>query len=297
MKAARFDLVRPRSLPDALAALADGPEESRVLAGGQSLVALMALRLSRPDLVIDLNEISELSGIDVTPDHVEIGAMTRQHRVETDPEIASTVPLLAEAVGLIGHRTIRNRGTIGGSLAHADPAAELPAVAVALGAQFVIQRAGASRVVPADEFFQGPFDTCLEPTEILTGVRFDRGPASRKTTIVEHSRRSGDFAVAGVAMAIDLADDDTITAARIVGFGIDPVPQRSTSAESMLVGQHVADHNAAEAAAHELAAGCSPTADIHASAPHRRRVAAEMLRRALSRCGEPVGAPGAREEI
>lgn len=294
MKPAPFRFERPTDLDTALRLLADDPDGARVLAGGQSLLALMNMRLARPETLVDLNEIPELQRIDVTDRTVQLGALVRQRVTERDPQLAAALPLLVQAIAHIGHATIRNRGTVGGSIAHADPASELPAAAVALDADLIVRSIGGTRTIPAAEFFSGPFSTSMEPGEVLVAVRFDRSRSPQRSAVVEHARRSGDFAVAGAICGIDLSADGTVTAARVVGLGLNPYPRRATDVEATLCDGSVrataggtldaGTLATVEAAARQLAEGCDPTSDIHGSAAYRRRIGAEMFRRAITRC-------------
>jgi carbon-monoxide dehydrogenase medium subunit len=288
MKPAAFRYHRASGLEEALAVMADDAEEVRALAGGQSLVALMAMRLSRPEVLVDLNGLGELAGIEVRDDRLCIGAMTRQRDVEMSPLVAQHAPVLRSALGYVGHVTIRHRGTIGGSIAHADPAAELPTVAVALDAEIVLRSATGTRVVAADDFFDGYLMTAIEPGELLVEVRFplDRIPA--RHAVVEFARRAGDFAVAGAVVLADVDQDGTVTRARAVPLGVGPAPRRSRQAEDVLVGRTLDDDAIHESAA-RVAADCSPSDDIHGSAAYRREIVAEMTRRALSRIAQGAG--------
>lgn len=293
MKPAAFRYERPTTIDAAVDLLASDPE-ARVLAGGQSLMALMAMRLARPELLVDINEIPELARIDDAGPVIEIGAGVRQRAVERHPAVRAALPVLSGAIALIGHPTIRNRGTVCGSLAHADPASELPAVAVALDAEMVIRSASATREVPAREFFVGPFTTSMEQGEMLTHVRFDVRKAPRYGAIVEHARRSGDFAVAGAVCGLDVDADGQVTDARVVGFGVDSFPRRSSAAEAPLRSATLAGAASLDPAwsamlddsAQQLADHCEPTSDIHGSAAYRRRIVGEMLRRAVRRCAD-----------
>jgi len=289
VKPAPFLYRRPTDLATALGLLGDDPDGARVLAGGQSLMALMAMRLARPEVVVDINEIAALAGIERDGAVIQIGAAVRQRAVERDPDVRASLPVLADAVALIGHPTIRNRGTVCGSLAHADPASELPAVAVALDADLVVQSTAGTRVVPARDYFVGPFTTSMEPGEMLTHVRFDTSTAPSRAAIVEHARRSGDFAIAGVVCGLDLDETAGVAGASVVAFGVDPFPRRAVAAEQALAARAVTV-DAIDEAAGLLADGCDPTSDIHGSASYRRRIVAEMLRRAVGRCLDDVPA-------
>lgn len=285
MKPAPFTYFAPRSLDEALSLLRQYGSDAKPLAGGQSLVPLMNFRLAKPRYVIDLNRIPELVYIRQEDGRLAIGAMTRQFEAERSDEVGRHAPLLREALKLVGHPTIRHRGTVGGSLAHADPAAELPAAAVALGAELVTRGPGGSRTVPAAEFFVGPFTTVLAPDELLTEVRIPAMSPGAGYAFLELSRRHGDFAIAGVAALVGLGPDGRIERAALVLCGVGPTPVRARQAEAALLGASPTEDRFREAG--ELAAReTDPTSDIHASADYRRRVAAVLVRRALSTATE-----------
>lgn len=284
MKAARFAYHRPDSLDEALALRAEHADDCAVLAGGQSLVPLLNLRLALPSTVIDLGGVHELSGIRVDGAGVTAGSMTRQRELEQSPVVAERFPLIREALAYVGHPAIRNRGTVGGSLAHADPAAELPAVALALDAQLVAQSARGRRTIPAEAFFQGYLSTALEPDELLVEISLPPMPEGAGCGVAETARRHGDFALAGAIALVQLDGDGVIADARIAFFGADARPVRPRAVERGLVGRRPDEatfREAAEAAAAEL----EPTSDGHASAAYRKRVAAVMARRALVEAG------------
>ncbi|WP_290050671.1 FAD binding domain-containing protein [Amycolatopsis solani] len=277
MKAAAFEYVRAESVTDAIAALATGG--SQVLAGGQSLVPLLNMRLARPSLLVDINALDELAYVRRDGEHVEIGALTRQRAVETSEVVRRDVPLLAQALRHVGHVATRNRGTLGGSLAHADPAAELPAVAVALDAEILVRGPGGERVIGAREFFEGPFRTVLTPGELLTAVRF---PVRRAECAIEElSRRSKDLALVAVFVTVEQADG-RCARARIAVAGAGPTPIRAVAAEELLHGRILDDAVLAEAA-QEIAAATDPPSDLHAPAAYRREMAAVLGRRALTK--------------
>jgi carbon-monoxide dehydrogenase medium subunit len=277
-----FEYVAPTTLAEALAALADAGEDAKVMAGGQSLIPLLSLRLARPTVVIDLNGVAELSGIEIVGGRLRLGAGTRHRAVERSGEAAAAVPMIAEAMPLIGHVAIRSRGTIGGSLAHADPAAELPAVALALDATFTIaSRDRGERTVAAADFFEGFFTTAVQPDEILTSVSFPVISAGSGQAIEEVARRHGDFAMVGAAGAVTVTDG-TISEARLALLNVDDKPVRASEAEAALVGSAPSDELFAEAG--ELATrDLQPSGDLHATPAYRRRVGAVCVRRALER--------------
>jgi aerobic carbon-monoxide dehydrogenase medium subunit len=283
-----FAYFAPDSAEEALSLLAEHGEDGKVLAGGQSLVPLLALRLARPSALIDLGAIPGLDHIGRQDGYVAIGAMTTERTAERSQVIMSDVPLLAEALPLIGHVAIRNRGTIGGSAAHADPAAEIPAVAVALDAAFVTQSArGGYRTIPAAEFFQGFLTTALEPDELLTELRFPTMEEGTGVAFEEAARRHGDFAMVGAAAAVRLADGDFANA-RLVLIGVSDAPLRCREAEQALVGAACRDEVIEEVAT--LATrSLEPPSDIHGTSAYRRHVAKVLLQRAINRASSATG--------
>jgi aerobic carbon-monoxide dehydrogenase medium subunit len=279
MKLPQFEYEAPATVSEALDLLAKHEDEASVLAGGQSLIPLLALRLAYPAVLIDVNGIDELSGVSADNGSVAIGAATREYVAETSQTIADAVPLLAAALPLIGHEAIRSRGTVGGSLAHADPAAELPAVARALDAEFVLRGPSGERVVPAADWFEGYLTTSRRPDELLTHVRF---PAARPGTGVsfqEVARRHGDFAIVGLGASLTLSDG-AIGDARLAFAGVSDVPVRAAEAEDLLVGETPSDELFDEAA-RRATAGIDPPADLHGSSEYRKKVAAALVRRGL----------------
>ncbi len=281
MKPASFAYHEPTTVEEVLQLLAELGDEAKPLAGGQSLVPMMNFRLARPAHLIDLNRVGELSYVREEPDGtLRIGAMVRQRLVERSPLVRERWPLLHEAVGLIGHVHIRNRGTVGGSLAHADPAAELPATMLALDAEVVIRRLGGERTVPADEFFISYFTTAVEPDELLGEVRLAPPPLRTGWAYQELTRRHGDFALVGVAARLTL-DDGVVSTARLAFAGAGPTPLRARRAETLLVGERPDERIFREAGA-QAAEELEPDSDIHADAGYRREVASVLARRALA---------------
>jgi carbon-monoxide dehydrogenase medium subunit len=250
-----------------------------VLAGGQSLIPLLALRLAQPAVLIDINGIAELSGVSAADGLVAIGAMTREYVAEESETVADAVPLLAAALPLIGHDAIRSRGTVGGSLAHADPAAELPAVARALDAEFVVRGPAGERVVPAADWFEGYLTTSREPDELLVEVRFPAAGPGTGVSFQEVARRHGDFAIVGLAASVTLTGD-AISDARLAFAGLSDVPVRAVSAEDLLAGERPSAELFDEAA-RRATDGVDPPADLHGSAGYRKKVAGALVRRAL----------------
>jgi len=279
MKLPQFDYEAPRTVSEAVELLAEHQDEASVLAGGQSLIPLLALRLARPAVLVDINGIAELSGVSATDGWVAIGAMTREYVAEKSGTVAGAVPLLAAALPLIGHEAIRNRGTVGGSLAHADPAAELPAVARALDAEFVVCGPAGERVVPAAEWFEGYLTTSRFPDELLTQVRFPAAGRGTGISFQEVARRHGDFAIVGLAASLTLAGG-AISDARLAFSGVSDVPVRAVGAEELLVGEGPSPELFDEAA-RRAAGDIDPPADLHGSSDYRRKVAAALVRRGL----------------
>jgi len=292
MKPPRFDYLAPVSLDEALALLGRHGEEAKVLAGGQSLVPLLNFRLARPAYLIDLNEVPGLDGIRIEDGRIAIGAMTRQRAVETSALVRERCPLLAEAMPQIGHVQIRNRGTIGGSLAHADPAAELPAVMAALGGELVVRSVGGQRVVGAEQFFVRYLTTAIAPGELLVEVRLPAVPPRSGSAFLEVSRRHGDFALVGVAATLVLDAAGVCAASAVALTGVGPTPVVAREAAAVLVGARPGEA-AFEEAGRRAAAAVRPESDLHASAEYRQHLAAVLTRRALARAAaRAAGSPG-----
>ena len=279
MKLPPVEYEAPTTVAEAVDLLAEHLDEASVLAGGQSLIPLLALRLARPAVLIDINGIDELSGVSAADGWTAIGAMTREYMAEESETVADTVPLLAAALPLIGHEAIRSRGTIGGSLAHADPAAELPAVARALDAEFVVRGQSGERVIPAAEWFEGYFKTSRRPDELLVEVRFPTAKPGTGVSFQEVARRHGDFAIVGLAASLTLSDG-AISDARLAFAGLSDVPVRAAAAEDLLVGERPSAELFDEAA-RRATDDVNPPADLHGSSDYRKTVAAAMVRRGL----------------
>jgi carbon-monoxide dehydrogenase medium subunit len=290
MKLPPVEYEAPRTVSEAVELLAEHLDQASVLAGGQSLIPLLALRLARPAVLIDINGVDGLSGVSATDGSVGIGAMTREYVAEESAVIADAVPLLAAALPLIGHEAIRNRGTIGGSLAHADPSAELPAVALALDAEFVVRGRSGMRVIPAADWFEGYLTTSRRPDELLVQVRFPAAGRGTGISFQEVARRHGDFAVVGLAVSLTLSDG-AIGDARLAFAGVSDVPVRAFGAEDMLVGERPSDE-LFDAAARRATEDIDPPADLHGSSDYRRRVAAVLVRRGLRAAADNAGERG-----
>jgi CO/xanthine dehydrogenase FAD-binding subunit len=294
MKPPRFDYVLPRSLDEALGILAQHGDQARVLAGGQSLVPLLNFRLVRPAYLIDLNDIPGLDGLRVDGGHLEIGAMTRQRAVETSPLVREQCPLMAEAMPQIGHVQIRNRGTIGGSLAHADPAGELPAVVAALDGELVLRsRRGERRLTP-QQFFVAYLTTAAEPDELLVEARVPVTPARTGTAFLEVSRRHGDFALVGVAATVTVDEAGVCTDSAIALTGVGPTPIVAREAARSLVGSKATPEAFADVG-RRVASALRPDSDLHASGDYRRHLAGVLTRRALGRAAERADGRASRE--
>lgn len=286
MKPPPFEYHAVDSADEAVSLLAEYGDQAKVLAGGQSLIPLLALRLSRPDHLVDVNRagltsVSEDGGL-------RLGALVRHRVTERSDVIAAACPLLPEAAGFIGHTAIRNRGTIGGSIAHADPAAELPAVLLALDGEVQAVSIRGMRRIPAADFFLGYLTTALEPDELLTAVRLPPWVPGTGWSFTEFSRRSHDFGIVGVAVTLRLDDRGAIAEARIAISGVAATPVRAEYAEAALVGQHPGDGTWV-AAAESALVGLDMPADLHGSAAYRRHLAAALIRHALRSACQRTG--------
>jgi CO/xanthine dehydrogenase FAD-binding subunit len=262
-----------------------------VLAGGQSLVPLLNFRLVRPSYLVDLNEIPGLAYIRQHDGRVAIGALTRQRAVETSALVRARVPLMADAMPQIGHTQIRNRGTVGGSLAHADPAAELPAVVAALDGELVVRSARGERVLRPEAFFVAYLTTALDPSELLVEVRVPVAPPRTGTAFLEVSRRHGDFALVGVAASVTLDDGGACLRCAIALTGVGPTPVVTREAARQLVGNKPTP-DVLEEIGRLAAAGLEPDGDLHASSQYRQHVAGVLTRRALARAVERARGEG-----
>ncbi|MDE2229465.1 MAG: xanthine dehydrogenase family protein subunit M [Alphaproteobacteria bacterium] len=280
MKAVDFDYEQPRSVAETCRLLGETGREARLLAGGQTLAPLLAMRLARPAVVIDINRIEEFQGIDAEAESVVIRACTRQSRALADPIVQSRLPLLAKALSFVGHVQTRNRGTIGGSLANADPSAEIGLAALALDAEIEARSATASRRIPIGDFFISPMVTALAPDECLTVVRFPLPQGAVGTGFREASIRRSDFALAAVAVQLVLERGVCRSLAVSLG-GAGATPVKLTAIEHKLLDTRLGDAELAEAGrlAHDAIDAVS---DIHASAAHRRRIAGALTMRAIA---------------
>lgn len=279
MKPPPFTYHAPRTLDEALARLDEVGEDAKVLAGGQSLVPMMNMRLAAPAILVDVNGVEGLDRIEVDADHVRVGATVRHSDLEHHAEATAAIPLLAQALSHVAHPVIRNRGTVVGSLVHADPAGELPAVLVALDGEVELARRGGQRRVAAGDFFVGPLESAIEPGELATSVTFRRPVPGTGSAFEELARRHGDYAMAGVAATVTLDGDRHVSDARAVFIGVSGVPVPVELGEACRGQAHDAtDFAAAVARARDQ---LEPWDDIHASGAYRRHLAGVLLDRAL----------------
>jgi carbon-monoxide dehydrogenase medium subunit len=288
MKPAKFEYHAPSTLDEAVALLARYDGDAKVLAGGQSLVPLLNFRLARPAALVDLNRIAALAYIRDDHGVVTFGAMTRQRTIEFSPVVAQRLPLLREATRWVGHLPIRSRGTIGGSIAHADPSAEYPAVLTALEGEVVVRGPKGERVLAPADLFETYLTTTLAADEVLTEVRLPAMPEGAGWAFEEFARRHGDFAIVGVA-AMVVRDGERCRRARLATAGTGPVPRRLRAAEEILERDGLGDA-AIAAAARRASELVEPDADIHASADYRRHLAGVLTARALKRAVETARA-------
>lgn len=281
MKPAAFEYHRPGSAEEAVTVLGRLGDEGRILAGGQSLVPLMNFRLAQPEHVVDINRLAELDYVRADNGTIRVGALARQSRVENDAEVATRAPLLREALGLVAHPPIRHRGTVVGSIAHADPAAELPSAALCLEATVTVRGVRGDRQIAARDFFLGPFETAVEPGELVTEVAFPAAAPGTGHAFVEFARRHGDFAIAGAAVTLALRDG-AVADPRVVLCGVGPVPLRAEGAERALAGAQPGEE-AIEAAAAAAVEGVEPPGDMHGGTRYRVGVARAQVRRAIAK--------------
>jgi carbon-monoxide dehydrogenase medium subunit len=280
MKPAPFKYIAATSLEQALALKAENGDDAKFLAGGQSLMPAMNFRLAQPALLIDINAVAELTGIRRSTGATRIGAVTRYRALQRDADFTRTFPLIGEALPHIAHPQIRNRGTIGGNLAHADPASELPAIALALQARFRVQAATRQRWIGASEFFVGALTTDLRPDEMLVEVELPQPKPRSGVCFMEVARRRGDFAIVGVAAMLTLGEQDQCTEVRLAFCGVGETPVDASSAAGLLIG-----HRLTEAAGCDVAAAVQtmidPGGNVHATADYQRHIAGVLTERAL----------------
>ena len=289
MKPSRFTYHRPRTVAEAVQQLAVLGADGKVLAGGQSLVPLMSMRLSAPEHLVDINGIAELDTVEVTRDHVRVGAGARQARVERDSAVCAAAPLLGQALSLVAHPAIRNRGTVVGSLVHADPASELPAVLLLLGGAVELRSADGDREVGAEDFFLGPMSSQVESGELAVAARFPRPPAGSGTAFVEVSRRHGDFALCGVAALVVADADGAPTSARAALVGVAPAAVLVDLTPAVVGSGGDLDPQVRDDL---VDAAIDPEGDIHATAGYRRQLARVLTARAVAAAADRTSTRG-----
>lgn len=282
MKPPAFEYFDPRTQDEALALISEHGDAVKILAGGQSLVPMLNLRLLRPEYLVDVNQVAGLSFIEARGNELVIGAATRQRAIERSTLVLEKCPLLHEAMPFIAHFQIRNRGTIGGSLSHADPAAELPTVVTALGGRVVLRSVRGERIVSADDFYTGYLTTALDPDELMTEIRLPAQPSDTGVAFLEVSRRHGDFALAAVAACVALTPEGRCSLARLVVAGVDGVPYQHLGAEKALIGTTLSKDDLEEAS-RLMVANLKPQADLHASSDYRKQAARVLAARALEK--------------
>jgi aerobic carbon-monoxide dehydrogenase medium subunit len=292
MKMPPFAYHRPDTIAEAISLLSEYGGDAKILAGGQSLLPVMALRLGQPDHLIDISRIHELDVLEMADGKLRVGATVTHARVEDHWLVASEVPLVAAAMPWIGHRAIRNRGTVCGSLAHADPAAELPAVALALDATFVVRSIRGERLIAAHDFFQGFLTTVLNPDEVLCEVRFPSTSPWAMCAVNEVARRHGDYALVGLAAIVEQSGAGTVEHASLSYFAVGSTPIRAQAAEAVLRGRILDAATIAEAV-RAVRAELDPPADNHASSAYRRHVSGVVLERTLRSFAAERGVQGA----
>lgn len=281
MKPPPFTYCDPESVDEAVALKSEYGNDSLVLAGGQSLLPMLNMRLARPEALIDINKIGDLQKIERRADILEVGAGVHQYELEDHPLVGELVPLLPEATGYIGHIENRHRGTVGGSLAYADSAAELPCTAVALEATVVAQGPSGTRTITAQDFFRGWMTTALEPEEVLVAVRYPVTPWTAGHGFVEVARRVGDLALAGAAAVVNLDEDGRFTSVSVGVLGISDTPVRASEVESALIGEAPTEENIARAA-EEIVPSVTSGDDLHATRAYRRHLASVVVSRAIT---------------
>jgi carbon-monoxide dehydrogenase medium subunit len=282
MKLPPFDYACPSTLPEAVQLLAARNGEAKPIAGGQSLVPMLAFRLAQPALLVDLRKLADLRGIRISQKGVALGAMVRWREIEDDARLNAAHPLLKAAVAHVAHYQIRNRGTVGGSMAHADPAAEMPGIAITCDAEIAVVGKSGARVIQAADFFQGALTTALTPDEIIVEIRLPAWPKARRWGFQEFARRRGDFALAAAAVFYDVDARGKAENAHVGVIGVADRPLRLDAVEGVLNGQSIDQATIAKAEAATCAA-VEPQSDIHASAAYRRALIGTLVERALER--------------
>ena len=287
MKPAPFDYILATSLDHALRLKAEHGDEARFLAGGQSLIPAMNFRLARPAVLIDINHVSELAGVDRSDKDIRLGAMTRYRALERDGDLLKACPLFADALPHIAHPQIRNRGTVGGNLSHADPASELPAIAIAMGARMRIKSLRGERELEAADFFIGLLTTDIQSDEMLVEIVLPKTPPRSGSCFMELARRRGDFALAGVAAIVSLDADERCVNVRLALCGVGATPVDASAAAASLIGQKCT-HAAIETVAADVQKVIAPSGNVHASAAYQRHIAGVLTRRAIAAALERV---------
>ena len=280
MKLPPFDYACPTTLPEAIELLASHDGDAKAIAGGQSLVPMLAFRLAQPTLLVDLRRLADLRGIRISDAGVTLGAMVRWRDIEDDERLETAHPLLKAAIAHVAHYQIRNRGTVGGSIAHADPAAEMPGIAITCDAEIAVVGKSGAHVIQAADFFQGALTTALTPEEIIVEIRLPAWPAGRRWGFQEFARRRGDFAMAAAAVFYDQDACGKARNAHVGVIGVGDRPLRLTAVEDVLNGESIDEATIAKADA-ATSAAVDPQDDIHASAAYRRSLVGTMVERAL----------------
>lgn len=279
-----FDYLAPRSVDEAVAALVRGGDDAKILAGGQSLIPAMRFRLASPTVLIDINRLSGLEYLRHEPGHLAIGALTREHALERDPALAERYPLLHDAARVIADPLVRNRATVGGNIAHADPANDHPAVMLAYGAEVLAQGPRGARTIAIDDFFLGLFETALGHDELLTEIRIPAPAAGAGGAYLKIERKVGDYAVSAVAVQLTISGG-RCTAARVALTNVSPVPMRSPGAEAALVGNELTAE-VLEAAGRAAAAECDPSGDLRGTVEYKRDLTRVLVKRAVRKAAE-----------
>ena len=280
MKLPPFDYACPTTLPEAIQLLASN-DDAKAIAGGQSLVPMLAFRLAQPSLLVDLRKLADLRGIRISDAGVTLGAMVRWRDIEDDERLETAHPLLKAAISHVAHYQIRNRGTVGGSIAHADPAAEMPGIAMTCDAEIAVVGKSGAHVIQAADFFQGALTTALTTDEIIVEIRLPAWPAGRRWGFQEFARRRGDFAMAAAAVFYDQDERGKARNAHVGVIGVGDRPLRLTAVEDLLNGESIDEATIAKADA-ATSAAVEPQDDIHASAAYRRSLVGTMVERALT---------------
>jgi carbon-monoxide dehydrogenase medium subunit len=286
VKPPAFEYFDPPTLEEAISLLGEHADSAKILAGGQSLVPMLNLRLLRPGILVDINRVAALSFIELRGGELVIGAATRQRAIERSALVRDKCPLLHAAMPFIAHFQIRNRGTIGGSLSHADPAAELPTVATALGGKLVLRSIRGERVVSANDFYTAYLTTAMEPDELMTEIRLPVQPAHTGVAFLEVARRHGDFALAAVAACVTVDAQGRCSSSRLVVAGVDGVPFQNPAVEKSLIGTRLTREDL-EQASRLLVKDLKPQADLHASSDYRKNAAQVLAVRALEKAARP----------